>query len=122
MKRKRTGIIVLLALAISVCFTEGTASSAEKYQRVDPNELTFRLETKEVFFTDGGKKIIGSVKALYCEDQLIELLSNEIDNGFITTKKYGKIMISPPPSLTTPYLPISLTPSQKKEFLKLKKK
>ncbi len=80
------------------------------------------MQTENVFFTDGGRQIIGTIRTLYCEGQEIKLLSKQIQDGFISTEKYGKIMISPPSSLlSVPYLPISVMPSQKKELLKLKK-
>jgi len=93
----------------------------EQYQVVDPKELSFTVQTENVFFTDGGRQIVGTIGALYCEGQEIKLLSKQIQDGFISTEKYGKIMISPPPGLGISYLPISLTPSQKKELLKFKK-
>jgi len=114
--------ISTIIAAVVLIFTMNAQVYAEgNYQVVDPSELSFTVKTESVFFTDGGRKIVGTIKALYCEGHEIELVTKEIQDGFIDTKKYGKIMISPPPNLSTPYLPISVTPEQKKELLKLKK-
>lgn len=76
-----------------------TATAVLQYESVDPTELTcyFTLpegvSLTEEMGADGQTHIRGSIADLICEGKEVELESNEIVDGFITTKEFGKIMI-----------------------------
>jgi len=97
-------------------------SGAEGYRPIAnyPSRLDFRIQTEEIWFADGGKKMTGTLKSLTCEEKDIELKSKSIDSGYVDTVRYGKLRIGPPQTLGTSVLLLSITPDQEKAFLKLR--
>jgi hypothetical protein len=97
----------------------------EKYAPINPKELYCTVKFEEMMVLSGAKgqhELVGSVKQLKCEGKDIELADPKLKNEFITTKKYGKFKITLHPKADAwhPAINIHVTPSQRKELLKLK--
>ena len=112
-------LIVTSLFAISICFASKVDASGqeEKYEQVDPQVLSFTIKDffhKSIIGKDGSKPIGGEVGELTCNRKKIELLIHKFEDGYILTKKYGKIKIRFSSSLTGKSFTIWLTPSQKK--------
>lgn len=91
----------------------------EKYEAVttadyEPDmKLSGRIEWDKNGLANGGP-----VDSFSFWGQNIELTSNMITNGFLSTKDYGKIMIKTNPDFS---MHIELMPSQQKKLKQLKK-
>lgn len=104
--------------------TQKEALEVDKYEEVNPSELSFSIKdfSYEGIVGKGGVvETVGYVGEFLCEGQPLELVSNKIEGGFITTKKFGKIKVSFSPSLTNESVSVSLTAKQKESLIALKK-
>jgi len=117
-------IIFLLSVFWSACeqkIDNTKPFNDEDYNFVAPSELAFTLKDfhYDAAVGEGGtaKPIGGKIGTLLCNDKVIDLENNEFENGFITTKEYGKIKILFSSSLTETGMAIYLTNIQKKALL-----
>jgi len=66
------------------------------YEIVGPSELSFSIKDfyhKCVIDKDGGKPVGGEIGELICNGQSIELANHRFEDGFISTRDYGRIKI-----------------------------
>lgn len=137
MKKALLGsVIIACAMGLSACGQNTTnaitpggrertgesgkgATADEKYEAVttadyQPNmELSGRVEWDKDGLAKGGP-----VDSFSFWGQKIELTTNMIVNGFVSTRDYGKILIKANPGFS---MHIELTPSQQKKLKLLKK-
>jgi len=92
--------------------------AGEDYQLVDPSELSFSWKLKNDILESGiveeynhpsfgsrlyTKPLQATIVAFTCEGQAIELTNNQVEDGFISTVKFGKVKVgiinSPSPTL-----------------------
>lgn len=105
-------------------------AAAEDYKEVNPAELSEDYElvsdlnfgllgfsgTQDI--GEGGTRILnGTFEKLLCEEKEIAVTATKIEDGFITTKEYGRIKVS---AGTFGGLSVYLRPSQKAKFMQLK--
>ena len=129
-------VFIACVLGVSACGQNGTdaakaegakatgepkkeSTAEEKYEAVaiadyQPNmELSGRLRWDKDGLANGGP-----VKSFSFWGQKLELTTNMIVNGFVSTKDFGKILIMAIPTFS---MRIELTPSQQKKLKQLKK-
>jgi len=117
-------LIITTFLSINIFLSGQVYASGgeEKYEQVDPMELSFSIKDfshRSVIDEDGGKPIGGNIGELTCSGKKIELISHEFEDGYILTKKYGKIKIRFSTSLTGEGFSLWITPSQKQALKEL---
>jgi len=107
-------VLFILLIIIGAC-----GAAEENYQPINPSEYQLNLELKGNLRWDKEGNITESptIAAFMVNEQKIELLSDKIENNFISTKGYGKIKITGGPK----GLKLYLTPSQKIALKKLLK-
>jgi hypothetical protein len=93
----------------------------EAYEAVDPDELQFALKDfyhQSVIAKEEGKLVAvptgGKIGSLTCNGRTVELAKDTFEEGFIVTKKFGRIKIRTSRSLLSAGFRVYLTPSQKK--------
>ena len=110
-------ILVLIPIAILAI---NHFSKNDNYEPISSSEFSITLKLSgRVGWDKEGKANGGPIEDLSFWGNSIELESNMIKDGFILTKSYGKIKMTPRANFT---MQIELTPTQQSKILKLKDK
>jgi hypothetical protein len=100
--------------------TSSVKNVEEKYEQVvQGDSLFFRMTDvtgTSTISEDGSQKMTGTFETLTCNGKPVDVETNDIISGWISTKGFGKIMIS---TGTWGSFTVFLKPSQKTAFKKL---
>lgn len=132
--RNKIAAFSFTLLVISSLTFPNKIQANDDYHLVDPSELSFSWKLKDDILESGivqeyihptfgsrlyMKPLNATVVSFLCNGKTIELANNQVEDGFISTIKFGKIKVgiinSPSPTLI-----VWLTEQQKKELLSLK--